>query len=489
MRRCGILLPISSLPSPYGIGTFGKKAYDFIDFLHLAKQKYWQILPLGPTSYGDSPYQSFCAMAGNPYYIDLDILVEKGLLLNEELKEISNLPKRIDYAKLYELRFPLLEKAYQRFVPNLSYEKFCQNNDDWLDDYALFMSLKKHFNQVSWQDFPSEYKFYQKDNLHKYYLKYQKDVDFWKFIQYEFDLEWQNLKNYAHQQNVEIIGDVPIYVAMDSSDVWANPHLFLLDDDLKPKMVAGCPPDAFSVDGQLWGNPLYDFHQMKKDHYHWWIKRMQKASTLYDVIRIDHFRGFEAYYSIPYGASNAKDGKWQKGLGLALFKAINEELPNLKIIAEDLGFLTEGVYKLLAKTKYPGMKVLEFAFDVNGDSLYLPHHHHENCVVYTGTHDNMPLRAWFNSLTEEEKHFVREYIHLSSDDKVCDTMIRVALASVAKIAIIPFQDYLGLGLEARINTPAVISPLNWSYRINEEYLTKELALYLAFLTKLYRRED
>lgn len=487
MRRCGILLPVSSLSNKYGIGNFGKCAYDFIDFLSLAKQSYWQVLPLGPTSYGDSPYQSFCAFAGNPYFICLELLKIDGLLEDKDL-EISKDDDKIDYEYLYKTRFKVLEKAYKSFTRNDEYDKFIFENNHWLNDYALFMSLKKHHNQVSWQEWGLKYKVYNKEVLKKYYQENRDDVDFWKFIQFEFYKQWNNLKNYAHQKGIQIIGDVPIYVALDSSDVWSNANLFQLDKDLKPKKVAGCPPDAFSKTGQLWGNPLYNYKEMEKDGYKWWIKRIASANKLYDVIRIDHFRGFEAYYSIPACSQTAENGKWQKGPGIKLFKKIKEQIKDVRIIAEDLGFLTEKVHELLKTCGFPGMKVLEFAFDLKSDSLYLPHNHIKNCVVYTGTHDNMPLRGWFEELTDGEKHFVREYLSLKDDNLICDQMVRVALSSVADLTIIPLQDYLGLGKDARINTPST-NMGNWTYRIKKEYISNELALYLAFLAKLYRRVE
>lgn len=487
MRKSGILLPVSSLPNKYGIGNFGECAYKFIDFLTLAKQSYWQVLPLGPTSYGDSPYQSFCAFAGNPYFICLETLVKEELLTVEDI-ESSYDNDKVDYGHLYNTRFSILDKAYQKFKEDASYSKFIKENDYWLNDYALFMSLKKKHNESSWQDWPEEYKVYDEKILLSYYKKHQYEVNYWKFIQYKFYQQWLKLKEYAHEKNVEIIGDVPIYVALDSSDVWSNTKLFQLDKDLKPKKVAGCPPDAFSETGQLWGNPLYNYKEMKKDNYKWWVDRIVAANKLYDVIRIDHFRGFEAYYAIPAKDDTAVNGKWEKGPGVQLFKCIKERLNDVRIIAEDLGFLTEKVHKLLRDCGFPGMKVLEFAFDLNSDNLYLPHNHVKNTVVYTGTHDNMPLRSWFDELSDEEKHFVREYIAVKSDDLVCDQMVRTALASIADLSIIPLQDYLGLGKESRINTPST-NVGNWTYRIKEEYISKDLAIYIAFLTKLYRRTE
>lgn len=487
MRASGILLPIFSLPSPYGIGTIGKAAYQFIDFLHIANQKYWQVLPLGPTSYGDSPYQTFSSFAGNPYFIDLDILKEKGYLEEEDINSYRDLPLTIDYGYLYHWRFQVLRKAFYRFQPHEEYIRFIQDNSFWLNDYALFMSLKDNFSGVSWQEWPQEYKVYQKEILNEYALSHIESIQFWYFIQYQFFTQWNQLKAYAHQRGIELIGDVPIYVALDSVDVWANTKQFMLDHELKPVCVAGCPPDAFAKTGQLWGNPLYNYAIMKQDGYDWWMKRIQAAYQLFDVIRIDHFRGFEAFYAIPSGDSTAEHGKWMKGPGLSLFKTLRQVNPQARIIAEDLGFLTEAVHRLLEKTGYPGMKVLEFAFQPNEDSEYLPHHHIKHAVVYTGTHDNLPVRGWFETLTEEEKHMVREYLTLPSDDKVCDSMVREALKSVCDLAIIPIQDYLGLGASARINTPST-KEKNWTWRIDKHYLSKDLANYIGFLTTLYRRK-
>ncbi|MCM1260032.1 MAG: 4-alpha-glucanotransferase [Prevotella sp.] len=487
MRASGILLPIFSLPSPYGIGTLGKTAYQFIDFLHLANQKYWQVLPLGPTSYGDSPYQTFSSFAGNPYFIDLDILKENGYLKEEEVNSYRNLPLSIDYGYLYQWRFQVLKKAFYRFQSNEAYLQFIQDNISWIRDYALFMSLKDTFSGISWQEWPEEYKVYQEENLNKYAATHAEAIQFWYFVQYQFFNQWKHLKSYAHQKGIELIGDVPIYVALDSVDVWANAKQFMLDAQLKPICVAGCPPDAFAKTGQLWGNPLYNYTVMKQDGYAWWIKRIQAAYQLFDVIRIDHFRGFEAFYAIPGEDSTAEHGKWVKGPGLAFFKALRQVIPEARIIAEDLGFLTEAVHKLLEKTGYPGMKVLEFAFQPDEDSLYLPHHHIKHAVVYTGTHDNLPVRGWFETLNEQEKHMVREYLTLSSDDKVCDAMVREALKSVCDLAIVPIQDYLGLDATARINTPST-KEKNWTWRIDDQYLSKDLANYIGFLTTLYRRK-
>lgn len=487
MRESGILLPITSLPSPYGIGTMGDMAYKFIDFLNLAKQSYWQVLPLGPTSFGDSPYQTFSAFAGNPYLIDLDYLIDDGYLKEEEIIKYKNLPLKIEYGDLYKWRFNVLRIAYSRFIPREDYFEFINKNGSiWLNDYALFMSLKKKNDNKSWQEWENEDKYYDSSKLSLFLEENNDEVGFWKFIQYLFFKQWMKLKDYANLKKIKIIGDIPIYVALDSVDVWSNPCNFQLDKDLKPISVAGCPPDDFSPTGQLWGNPLYEYKRMEKDGYNWWLKRMKSSFLMYDVVRIDHFRGFESYYSIPSGDDTAENGKWIKGPGNKLFKKMKEEFLELPIIAEDLGFLTESVHKLLKQTGFPGMRVLEFAFSIDDDSNYLPHNHIKHSVVYTGTHDNMPVRGWFNELGDKEKHFVREYLMLASDDKICDQMVRFALASVSDLAIIPIQDYLGLDNDSRINTPSTKNG-NWTYRLDEKYLSKELALYIAFLTKLYRR--
>lgn len=486
MRQSGILLPVTSLPSPYGIGTMGKAAYNWIDFLENAKQSYWQVLPLGPTSFKDSPYQTFSAFAGNPYLIDLDLLVDEGLLMEKELTKYSTSELFIDYGILYNWRFKVLKKAYERFDnKNDAFNIFVKKESYWLDDYALFMAVKNYFDGKSWQEWPDDYKFKKKAVINNFIENYIEEIEFYKFIQFVFDSQWKNLKAYANEKKVKIIGDVPIYVALDSVDVWSNPEEYQLDVELKPKRVAGCPPDAFAKKGQLWGNPLYDYQKMKKNNFKWWNTRIKKSFELYDVVRIDHFRGFESYYSIDAKETTAENGKWVKGPGMKLFKSI-ENLKNLSIIAEDLGFLTPEVYKLLNQTGFPGMKILQFGFDKNDDSPYNPHNYLPNCVVYTGTHDNPPIRTWFDNLDEETKHMVSEYVNLTTEDKICDRMVRLALASVANIAIIPIQDYLGLGSDSRINTPS-ISENNWRWRLDEKYITKDLANYILFLTKLYKR--
>ncbi|MBR0359897.1 MAG: 4-alpha-glucanotransferase, partial [Clostridia bacterium] len=405
MRKAGVLLSISSLPSKYGIGCFSKEAYEFVDFLCSAKQSYWQILPLGPTSYGDSPYQSFSSFAGNPYYISLEDLISEGIL-DKNLCDNTDFGtdcSQIDYQKLYQARFGLLHTAYKKsdFLNEEKFKKFEAENDFWLDDYARFMTLKNENNGKAWNDWESET------------VNETEEINFWKFVQYKFFDQWKRLKKYANENGVSIIGDIPIYVSYDSVDVWKNPELFELDSDGLPISVAGCPPDGFSATGQLWGNPVYSWNEHKKDGFRWWIERIGYALEMYDALRIDHFRGFCEFYSVPYGESTAENGKWVEAPGSELFNAIKKELGERDIIAEDLGFITDNVRKLLSETGFAGMKVFEFAFDSrddNGTDTYLPHNYQRNCIAYTETHDNEPVTSWFSGLPQNEKNFVRAYL-------------------------------------------------------------------------------
>lgn len=487
MRESGLLLHISSLPSPYGIGTLGKCAYEFIDFLKRSGQKYWQVLPIGPTSYGDSPYQTFSAFAGNPYFIDLDILVEKGLLVQDDLKEIVDINvRRVNYESLYHYRFNILRKAFSNFKENNEYLKFVKDNNDWLNDYALFMAIKfsepdgsfRSWNQAYQDRYSKEVKKFEKSN--------QEEINFWKFIQYEFFTEWKKLKEYANESGIKIIGDMPIYVSYDSADVWSDPKNFKLDEDLNPTVVAGVPPDYFSKTGQLWGNPIYDYKKMAEDGYSWWIKRIKKSFELFDVVRIDHFRGFEAYYEIPYGETTALNGRWVKGPNIKLFNKIKEELGELNIIAEDLGLLTPSVYKMLEKTGYPGMRVLEFGFTPDEDSIHLPHNYVSNTVCYTGTHDNATLKEWLETCPSLEKDFVYRYANINNDFEATDKLIKLVLASVSNLAIIPVRDYLGLGSEGRFNIPSTLGG-NWTWRLLPYELTKDLEKRILYNTKIYKR--
>jgi 4-alpha-glucanotransferase len=492
MRKSGILLPITSLPSPYGIGCFSKEAYDFVDFLVAASQSCWQILPLGPTGYGDSPYQSFSTYAGNPYFIDLTDLVAKGWLdasicMKYDFGTETN---AVDYDKICLSRFKILHQAYDKCQLGKSkkYRDFIRQNSFWLDDYALFMAIKDAQDGTAWSEWEIPLKLRDPARLDKCRKLYRKEIDFYRFQQYLFYDQWMRLKKYANAKGIKIIGDIPIYVAFDSADAWANPELFQFDENSKPLAVAGCPPDYFSADGQLWGNPLYRWEYHRETGYEWWMKRIVYCFALYDIVRIDHFRGFDAYYSIPYGAKNARKGKWQKGPGYELFKVLKATLGEKEIIAEDLGFLTPSVLRLVKRTGYPGMKILQFAFDSREESDYLPHNYQKNSVVYTGTHDNDTMMGWFRNVAKDDRAFCRAYLNLGKT-KRADwqwEFVRAALASVANLAIIPLQDYLGLGSEARINIPSTIGS-NWKWRMSQTMLTVELAEKIKEMTKLYKR--
>lgn len=489
MRTCGILMPIFSLASKGGIGTFGSEAYRFVDFLKKAKQSYWQILPLNPTNYGDSPYQSFSSFAGNPYFIDPELLIKDSLLTESEFSsfDFGDNQYKIDYGKLYENRIKMLKIAFSRFKKNNDYENFCQENSFWLEDYALFMALKNSQNDSSWENFTKDLRLRKPQAIQKAKQDYKETIEFYSFLQYIFSKQWFALKKYANQNGIKIIGDIPIYVAYDSADVWADPKQFQLDDELTPTAVAGCPPDAFSENGQLWGNPLYDWNFMKKEKYAWWKRRLKYALSLYDVIRIDHFRGFESYYSIPYGSENAIKGKWKKGPNIALFKEIETELgKNLPIIAEDLGFLTPKVLEMLKKSGFPGMKVLQFAFDSEEDSYYLPHNYQNNCVVYTGTHDNDTVIGWANSANEGAIKMAELYLHAKRDNSFNWAMIRAAMMSVADTCILMMPDLIGLDSAGRINTPSTIGQ-NWGWRIDGSCINDWLAKIIAENTETYGR--
>lgn len=488
MRRSGILLPISSLWSRYGIGSFSKEAYEFIDFLKGAKQKLWQILPLGPTGYGDSPYQSFSTFAGNPYFIDLEQLLQEGLLTKEECKVLEQNDGKINYADLYEKKLPLLRMAYKRKKEKEEPEikEFEKENSFWIREYALYMAVKDHFQGKSWIYWDEDIKLRKKEALDFYKRELEEEINAYIFQQYYFHIQWKKVKEYANEQGIKIIGDIPIYVSLDSADAWSNPELFFLDEKNIPKAVSGCPPDAFSPTGQLWGNPLYDWQYHKKNGYSWWIERMKKSFQLYDIVRIDHFRGFDEYYSIPYGSDTAIEGHWEKGPGIEIFKCLKEALGEKEIIAEDLGFLTETVIGLVEESGYPGMKVLQFAFDSREESNYFPHHYEKNQVVYTGTHDNDTTRHWFESLSMEDRNMAKEYMRLKEGEEVCEVMITTAFSSVADTCIIPMQDYLNLGEEARMNQPSTIGG-NWTWRMTGKENLEELSQRISRLVSLYER--
>lgn len=492
MRESGILLPVASLPSKYGIGAFSKSAYKFVDQLKAAGQKCWQILPLGPTGYGDSPYQSFSTFAGNPYFIDLESLIEEGLLTEEECEacDFGDDDRYIDYEKIYLWRFKVLRIAYERskITENKEFKQFICENAYWLDDYALYMAIKNHFSGVSWSDWDEEIKVRKPAVLEKFRKKYEEEINFYKFQQFKFIEQWLKLKVYANEAGIKIIGDIPIYVAFDSADTWAQPELFQFDENRQPIAVAGTPPDSFSATGQLWGNPLYHWQYHKKTCYAWWVQRIAYSFKLYDVVRVDHFRGFDEYYSIPYGSSTAVTGKWRKGPGYDLFSEIKNQLGQLNIIAEDLGFLTDSVLDLVSKTGYPGMKVLEFAFDSREASDYTPHNYDKNCVVYTGTHDNETISGWYENLVPEDKQLAVDYLDIDSENEkdIHFKFIRLALGTVANLAVIPMQDYLGLGNEARVNTPSTVGT-NWKWRLLEGDITDELIEKIFKITKIYGR--
>ena len=492
MRSSGILLPVASLPGKYGIGAFSKEAYKFIDFLKAAGQNYWQILPLGPTGYGDSPYQSFSTFAGNPYFIDLDTLIEEGLLKKSEVNKYDwgNNGSYIDYEKIWLSRFKVLKIAYERseVEKKSAYKKYIKENAFWLDDYALYMAVKNKFGGVSFIEWDEDIRRRNPEAIAKYQKELKSEIGFYKFQQFKFNEQWNKLKAYANKNGVKIVGDIPIYVAFDSADTWANPELFKFDKNGLPTGVAGCPPDGFSATGQLWGNPLYNWKYHKKTGYAWWVERIRNCYKLYDVIRIDHFRGFDEYYNIPYGDPTAEFGNWEKGPGIDLFKTLKRELGEIDVIAEDLGFLTDSVLKLVKDTGYPGMKVLQFAFDSREDSDYLPHNYTPNSVVYTGTHDNNTIQGWYKELSKRDKNFALRYLNNSNSDEseIHWDYIRLALGSVSKLCVIPIQDYLGLGAEARINTPATLGT-NWKWRLSEKALTKSLAKKIYDITKLYAR--
>ncbi len=489
MRKSGILLAISSIPSKYGIGGFSKEAYQFVDFLESAGQKLWQILPLGPTGYGDSPYQSFSAFAGNPYYIDLEEFIELGYLTKKECEasDYGN-EQYVDYEKIFKSRFALLKLAFRRSKIETSkeYQAFIKDNAYWLDDYALYMAIKDSLGGISWINWDKDIKLRKKEAIEQYKETLSEEIEFYRFQQYFFSKQWKQLKDYANKKNIEIVGDIPIYVALDSADTWANPQLFQLDDECTPIAVSGCPPDAFSATGQLWGNPLYKWDYHKKTNYAWWIKRISYCYQIYDIVRIDHFRGFDEYYAIPYGDETAEFGKWKKGPGYDLFRAMKEELGDCQVIAEDLGFLTDSVIELVKRTRFPGMKVLQFAFDSREESDYLPHNYPHNCVVYTGTHDNDTTKNWYDTLNTKDKDFANQYLDIQSTDEACFKMIRAALSSVADTAVIPMQDYLLLGAEARMNTPSTLGT-NWQWRLQRNQITKDLASKIKIMTKLYGR--
>lgn len=492
-RSSGILLPVASLPSPYGIGTLGAAAREFVDFLAAAGQSWWQMLPVSPTSFGDSPYQSPSAFAGNPHLIDLDLLVEDGLLTQAEVDACSwgDDPASVDYELLHERRLPLLRKAYLRGWERdaQKVEAFERENEEWLPDFALFMAVKAHFGLTEWNEWPDEaIRLHEPEAVERYRDQLADDVRLHTYVQYLFFRQWEALRSYAHEQGVGIIGDLPIYVSLDSADVWANPSMFQLDEKNVPIEVAGVPPDAFTDDGQLWGNPLYDYEAMAADGYGWWIRRIGGVARLFDVIRIDHFRGFESYWAVPFGETTAKDGRWVKGPGMSLVGTLRDWYPNLSFIAEDLGYATPEVAQLLADSGFPGMRVLEFAFDSRdaAGSAYLPHAYPRNCVCYIGTHDNAPLMEWKDETDASDLELAHRYLGINEDEGLVWGFVRGGMGSVADLFVAQMQDYLELGSEARTNVPGTLGG-NWRWRMLEGQATPELAERIATYTHIYGR--
>ena len=492
-RSCGILMPISSLPSPHGIGTLGAEARKFVDFLADAGQSWWQILPVGPTSYGDSPYQSFSAYAGNPYFVDLDLLCEDGLLTPAEVNSVNwgTDPAKVDYSAIYNSRFPLLhlamERGWERDADKVA--AFSEENASWLPDYALFMAVKRHFGMQSWTEWPDEdIRLRRPEAVARYQEELADDIRLFTYIQYLFFRQWEDLRSYAHEKGIGIIGDLPIYVAMDSADVWADPRAFQLDERNVPAEVAGVPPDYFTADGQLWGNPLYDWDAMKADGNTWWIRRIAGASRLYDILRIDHFRGLESYWAVPYGETTAKIGRWVKGPGMDLIGVLTEKFPNIQFIAEDLGYLTPEVRQLLEDSGLPGMKVLEFAFDSREAANYLPHTYPRHCVCYAGTHDNATLMGWKDEAAPADIAMARQYLGLNDEEGFHWGVLRGGQSSVADLFVAQMQDYLGLGSEARMNTPGILGG-NWQWRMLSGQITDALTARIAGMARLYGRSS
>lgn len=488
MRTSGILMHITSLPGEYGVGTMGKQAYEFVDFLKKAGQSIWQILPLTPTGFGDSPYQSCSTFAGNHYLIDLPTLVQEGLLTEQDLEGIRwNISEdKVDFGLLYNNRLKVLRAAYGRFTPGADYEAFCAENSSWLPDFALFMALKDKFGGKPWYEWEEKLKFRDPDAIWAARGELKEQISFFSFVQYLFFKQWTALHDYAQKSGITIIGDVPIYVPRDSVEVWSSPELFQMDEKLDPKAVAGCPPDAFSADGQLWGNPLYRWDAVAADGYSWWIRRLAAAGKLYDVVRMDHFRAFAGYWSVPFGDKTAKGGQWITGPGMDFINAVKEALPELKLIAEDLGYLTQDVLDLRDASGYPGMKVLQFAFDSREPSDYLPHTYTANSVCYTGTHDNMTTRQWLETGTPEMQQYATEYMRLSKEEGMVWGVIRTAMSSVSDTCVIPLQDYLDLGAEARMNFPGTTNS-NWTWRAKDGMIVNALAEKIHHLTTLYAR--
>ena len=480
-RGSGIFLPISSLPSKYGIGTFGKEAYKFVKLLHKSGQKYWQILPIGPVSYGDSPYSPYSVYAGNPYYIDLEFIIEEGIISAKDCEILEcGQDYYVDYEKQFYDRYKILYKVYEnskhKYRNEVNEFKKCNK---WVFDYSLFMALKYKYNQLPWYKWDIEIASRNQDAINNVKLHLSGEIEFWTFLQYLFFKQYFKLKEFANNKGISIIGYIPIYAAEDSADVWCNREIFMLDEQKFPVLVAGVPPDSFSSVGQLWGNPVYNWEYLKDNSYKWWINRIEWSFKLYDVVRVDHFRGFDEFWAVPHGSENAINGKWLKAYGKELFERIREKFGNVNIIAEDLGIITDSVIELKTNAGFPGMKVLQFAFDGNAENPYLPENYEENSVAYTGTHDNDTLKGWFDKLDSSAKQYVLNSLNLKIENieeqnDINYKFINSLYMSKANLCIVPLQDFLCLGSEARINIPSTLGN-NWHWRVGKELFTDDLA--------------
>ena len=490
-RRCGILMHISSLPSNYGIGTLGDEAYRFVDFLINSKQRIWEMLPIGPTIYGDSPYQSFSTFAGNPYFIDLDYLIKENLLTEGEVKGLfwGNDPTKVDYGLMFKQRFEVLYKAFQRFRPLNEYYLFINMNKEWVEDYALFMALKRHFDYKPWVEWPEDLKLHRESALKKYRVSLQYEIRFFLFLEFKFQEQLRRLRDYAFYKHIQIIGDVPFYPPLDSADVWANQHLFQIDEKGNLLAQAGAPPDSFSAEGQVWGNPLYNWEKMKENDYQWWIKRLLVASQRFSIVRIDHFIGLESYWSIPPNEKDARNGRWIKGPDRDFIHVLHKVLPIVDFIAGDLGYLSPEVKDLLEYSKYPGSKILQYAFDSKEQSNYFPYTYIPNSVCYTGMHDHNTLKGCEKELSKEDRALAEEYLGLEPGADLVWPMLRAGLASVSKIFIAQMQDYLELDEDSRMNKPGISDGSNWRWRCKKEYLNNDLAWKLQELSEMYGRYD
>lgn len=486
-----MLMHITALPSNYGIGTLGKDAEEFADILQKAGQKWWQVLPIGPTGYGDSPYQPFSSFAGNPLLIDIDELCDKGLLERADCEnaDYGADPTYVDYGKIAKTRDELLRKAFAKFVDDVAYTSFCREEDEWLDDYALFMALKKKFGGIEWTKWDDDIKFRKPDAIELYKEELKDEIRFIKWTQFIFFRQWTRFRGVCQSKGVGLIGDIPIYVAPDCADVWAHPDLFELDERLNPVRVAGVPPDYFSKTGQLWGNPLYNWNEMKKTGYEWWIKRVKKSALMFDMLRIDHFRAFDTYYAVPFGEQTAVSGTWEQGPGMELFNAIKENLKQVNIIAEDLGDIFDSVKKLLRDTGFPGMRVLQFGFNPEyKDNDHLPHNYPRNSVCYTGTHDNATLMQWYKETDKKSRAMASRYLQKGMFTKFNIAAIKALYSSPSSLVIIPVQDILGLGAKARMNIPSTVGG-NWCFRLQKNQMRKLCgsAKKLKFLAGTYLR--